>query len=256
MTEPIGDERRIGKRADAKRWCDIETSVESPAGLSLGSVWYSAFPGETSGPPTRQRWVTTAVRGHNLMAGGVQLDPKREWALSLHNKHAHERAGSLLIFDPDEIAAARVEGTYGVAVRLTPTPGRKSIHVAVSYFLQQPYPDANAAFLKSAPRSLERLRKTGWAADVRRVDAAWQVEMDQIAEPLRRLGARHKVRERIDELASAYAKALAEARTRRRQGQPPGRRLERRLGQLLDHLHAARQDVFATAVEALLEEDE
>ena len=91
---------RFIKQAERPRWCQIETSVETATPASLATVVYSAFPGATTGPPQRERWVTTAVRGHNLMKGAVELDAAREWAVSLHNKHGDERAGSLLVFDP------------------------------------------------------------------------------------------------------------------------------------------------------------
>ena len=247
---------RFVKHAAEREWCFIETGLEPGSPLRLAQVSYSAYPAHTSGPPGRERWVTTAARSHNLMTGGIDLDPAKEWAISLHNKHAHERAGSLLVFDPDEVAAVRVEGSYGVSIELVPKPGRTRLHVAVSYFLREHFREANAAFLAAAPRSLDRLRREDWEADLDRVAAAWRREMAGLADPLSCVGMLSPVVKRLDQLAADYAKALADARARRAKGEPASRRRQRQFSQFLTQLHTARQEVFAAAVDALLNEGE
>lgn len=258
---PLGAERtptsivaiRFVKRAGEAKWAYIETSVAPESPLALASVWYSAFPGNTSGPPGRERWVTTPARSHNLMTGEVSLDPAREWAVSLHNKNGHERAGSLLVFDPAEVAAAKVSGTYGVTIRLTPKAGAKRLHVAVGYFLGEHHRDANAAFLGAAPASLERLRKVGWAANIDRLHEAWTRQMKELAEPLRLVADDVELSMRLDGVCTAYEEARQAAIACRKQGKPVPRGTERRLADRFADLAAARDTLFAGAVKALLE---
>jgi len=245
---------RFVKRAAEPEWFYLEAAVESAAPLALASAWYSAFPANTTGPPARERWVTAAARSQSLMKGGCDLDPATEWAISLHNKNGDEWAGSLLVFDPDEVAKARVEGTYGVTIRLTPKPGRTSLHVAVSYFLREHCEPANAAFLADAPKSLERLRKLRWQADLARLDAAWRHEMSDLAEPLRLAAGDADVGRRLDAIRLVYDKALAEAKAAGDGGKPVPRAAQRRLADALQRLHAERDAVFAAAVKAMLEE--
>jgi len=245
---------RFVKHAAERKWCFIETSLEPTSQLRLARVQYAAYPAHTTGPPARERWVTTAARSHNLMAGGISLDPATEWAISLHNKHAHERAGSLLVFDPVEVAAVRVEGTYAVAIMITPKPQCTRLHVAVSYFLREHFHQANAAFLAAAPKSLERLRRKDWEPDLAHVDAAWRREMAGLADALSCVGMLSPVVKRLDKLSAGYSKALAAARARRAKGEAVSRRGQRAFSGFLTQLHAAREEVFAAAVEALLRE--
>jgi hypothetical protein len=245
---------RLIKLAAEPAWCYIETAVEGETPLALASTWYSAFPGNTSGPPARERWVTAPGRSHNLMTGPVELDPARDWAISLHNKHGDERGGSLLVFDPDEVATARVEGTYGVTIHLTPKPGRKAVRVAISYFLRQHYEQANAAFLRDAPGALERLRKVDWEADLGRLESTWGREMQELAEPLRLAAGDEELALRMDGVRANYGKALAEAKAARAQGKPVPRRLQRQLADSLTQFRSARDALFAAAVKALLNE--
>ena len=247
---------RFVKLTAEPEWFYLETSVESPAPLALASAWYSAFPANTTGPPARERWLTTAARSQSLMKGGADLDPATEWTISLHNKNGDEWAGSLLVFDPDEVAKARVEGTYGVTIRLTPKPGRTSLHVAVSYFLREHYERANAAFLAAAPTSLDRLRKLAWQADLARLDAAWRRELSDLAEPLRLAADDADVTKRLDAIRLVYDQALAEAKAAADAGKPVPRAAQRRLADALQRLHAARDAVFAAAVKVMLEEME
>ena len=101
-----------------------------------------------------------------MPTGSLAVTPGREYALSLHNKHAHEHDACLLVFDPDEVAAAVASGTYCVSVALTPAPGRHTMHLALGYFRKVHHAKGNPAFFASATDRLKRLRGIQWQADV------------------------------------------------------------------------------------------
>jgi len=253
-TDPPGEMRaRVVKWHDQPEWLYLQVSIDPGHEAALRRVSVSAYPGQTSGPAVRQRWVTTPVRSHALPSGVLQADPAREHALSLHNKYAHEHDACLLVCDPQQIAQVRVSGTYGVSVGLSPVPGRQAVQVALGYFRKTYYPKGNAAFLASVPERLKRLRQVRWQADVLSgVD--WDAHRARVA----RLMKHRRVHEAFAGPVKAIDDRFAKLREALRSPQrTPGERarLERQVPELADQARRLVDRMYPVAIEDLIASD-
>ena len=137
---------RLVKRRDEPEWLYLRVSVDPAHEARVQQLSVSSYPGQTSGAGVRRRVASTATRNQAMPQGALALELPDEYAVSLHNVNAHEYDACLLVFDPKEIKAASVAGTYCVVAALTPAPGRQAVHLAMGYFHKTHYPKGNQAF--------------------------------------------------------------------------------------------------------------
>jgi hypothetical protein len=151
--------------ADQPEWLYLRAGLEGDPEAKISDFRLHSYPFTTSGPPERQRWVTTLTRGLQMSNTVQPLNPAEEWALVMHNKLAQEDGGTLLVTDPAEIKAAGAVGVYPVEIQTQPVEGRE-VHVAMSYFRDTPYAKAVDAFRAEAPGRLKRLQAVDWNTPV------------------------------------------------------------------------------------------
>lgn len=172
---------RLVKLPEDPNWFYLRATTEGDDEAKITLVRVSSYPTITSGPPERQRWVTSPTRGLQMSDKPVPLAPAEEWALVLHNRYVHEEGGALLLMDPEQTTAATAGETYPISVRMTTRP-TNSVSLALGYFWDTPYPKAIAAFQAEAPERLKRLRQMNWAVPPNLT--AWDREKQQIGELL------------------------------------------------------------------------
>lgn len=172
---------RLVKLPEDPQWFYLRATIEGDDEAKITLVRASSYPTITSGPPERQRWVTSPIRGLQMTNQQAPLTPADEWALVLHNRYVHEDGGALVIMDPDQITAATAGETYPISIRLTTQP-TTSFALALGYFWDTPHEKATATFHAEAADRLKRLRQFDWQVppDL----AAWEREKQQIEELL------------------------------------------------------------------------
>lgn len=172
---------RLIKAVEEEKWVYLQASVEGDPEAKITTVKMGSYPVITTGPPERQRWVTSATRGVQMTDAAATLNPAEEWSLALHNKFAQEDGGALLVFDPSEITTAQANGTYNVLVHLNTQPVQ-TVHLAMGYFWDKPWEQAVPEFQQKAAERLKRLRAMDWAVpmDVK----AWEREKTEVEELL------------------------------------------------------------------------
>ena len=167
--------------ADDPEWLYLRAGLEGDPEAKITGIILHSYPTTTSGPPERQRWVTSLTRDLQ-MGGAVQpLQPAEEWGVVLHNRMAQEDEGTLLVMDPREIAAAGAVGVYPIQMELHPSSQRE-VHVAMGYFRDTPWQKAVESFRLQAPARLKRLQAVDWNAPVD--VAGWQKQKREVEELL------------------------------------------------------------------------
>jgi len=245
---------RLVKLGANDKWFYLEVSLEGAAESRISQLRVGAYPFTTTGPPERQRWVTSLTSTHQMGNARSPLDASTEWGLVLHNRNAHETGGCLLVFDPEEIESVKAGGTYNVATFLDPKPNAaRAVHLAVGYFWDQPCDQAISAFRTEAESKLRSLRSLPWAV---KLDASrWiskRKELDQLIQQ-NALAQQHSepwtnLSRQIDQcLAAIDANSEFESTTvQRRAGQ-------RKFLQLMKELPELENKLYGAAVQSLIE---
>ncbi|MHB8995660.1 MAG: hypothetical protein ACYC63_10450 [Armatimonadota bacterium] len=167
--------------ADQPDWLYLRAGLEGDPEARITQLRLHSYPFTTSGPPERQRWVTTLTRGLQMSNTVQPLQPAEEWALVMHNKMAQEDGGTLLVMDPKEIKSGGAVGVYPIEIQMQPGDGSE-VHVAMGYFRDTPWSKAVDSFRAAAPERLKRLQAVDWNAPVD--VAGWQKQKQAIEELL------------------------------------------------------------------------
>ena len=173
---------RLIALADDLQWLYLRAGVEGDPEAKISEVRLHSYPTTTSGPPERQRWVTTLTRGVQMGGTVAPLQPAEEWGLVMHNRMAQEDEGTLLVMDPREIKSAGAVGVYPIEVQMR-TEGASEVHVALGYFRDTPWQKAVDSFRQVAPEWLKRLQTLDWTAPVDL--AGWQKDKREVEELLK-----------------------------------------------------------------------
>lgn len=162
-------------------WMTIRVSLEDAPEAAITRLALNSYPTVTSGPAERQRWATTPTRALQMASQAVPLNVADEWALVLHNRHAHEERGCLIVMDPYQLESGEIGGTYAVSPRFNTRP-LQAVSFTIGYFWDTRYDKAAATFFADAPQRLQRLRATDWTVPVDL--AGWQKRQAEAAEVL------------------------------------------------------------------------
>ena len=239
---------RIVKPAGEAEWFYLEARLEGEPDAQITQVRVGAYPFVTTGPPERQRWVSTLTSAHRMIDAQVPLTPATEWGLVLHNKLAQEEGGCLFVFDPAEVQAARAGGTYCVSVAMDAQPGARAAHLAFGYFWDSGYAKAVAQCRADAPRVLERLRGLDWSAplDV----ARWQ----RLSRTIDQLLSHQGVAERFGDRWRSLAQQMRAAVDASHDAAPASREGERHFALLLADAQKLKVEAYGVALGALVSE--
>jgi len=101
---------RIIKMPEEPAWFYLEARIDGEPEAQISQVRVGAYPFITSGPPERQRWVTTIANAYHMTDAQTKLDAAADWGMVLHNKLAQEEGGCLFAYDPECIQAASAVG--------------------------------------------------------------------------------------------------------------------------------------------------
>jgi len=173
---------RLIALADDPQWLYLRAGVEGDPEAKISEVRLHSYPTTTSGPPERQRWVTTLTRSVQMGSAVAPLQPAEEWGLVMHNRMAQEEGGTLLVMDPREIKSVGAVGVYPIEVQMQ-TEGVSEVHVAMGYFRETPWQKAVDSFRQAAPERLKRLQALDWTAPVDL--AGWQKHKQEVEELLK-----------------------------------------------------------------------
>lgn len=111
---------KILKYKDIKNWFFMKIAIEDK-NFHPSTIYLSSYPGNTSGPPERERWCASQSNRYNLHKGKAVLS-KEDYSLMLFNKFdkIQKKYGCLLVWIPEDFEKVEVAGTYGVGIRLYP----------------------------------------------------------------------------------------------------------------------------------------
>lgn len=232
---------RLVKLVAEPEWLYVRVTIEGEADAQITAVKLHSYPTTTSGPPERQRWVTSLATARQMANGAQRYTPAEEWGLVLHNRLAQEDGGALLVMDPDQVATGDVSGTYAVIVHMNTKP-TQSMNFAMGYFWDKPQEQAIADFRATAPQRLQALRAVDWNVPVDA--AAWTKEKQQITDLLAASpAARAKYEAEWQALAAEGDKAIG--------GSDPG--AGRRVVLLVRRARQLRAQLYEPALQALIE---
>lgn len=151
---------KILKYKNIKNWFFMEIESSIPIeGISL-----SAYPGETTGPPERERWCKFKSGSYNLYQGEGKMK-EGDFYVILFNKYGgyQDRYGNFLIFLPEEVSDCKVRGTYGVTIEIIPKKNLKRIKFGIGYFYDKERDDEIENFeSKEAKEIYERILSINW----------------------------------------------------------------------------------------------
>jgi hypothetical protein len=239
---------RIVKVPTDVNWFHLEARIEGEPETVITQVRVGTYPYITSGPPERQRWVTSLTAAHQMSDQLIPLDPPTEWGVVLHNKIAQEEGGCLFVFDPDQVQAERAGGTYNVGLHMDAAPGTRAMQFAFGYFWDTNYAQAIERFRPEAPAVLERLRKADWSVGV---DAAWWAKLSrEIDELLTHQGMQDQFGGRWKAMQDMAQQSIAAAG----QEGDSARQAERRFGALAREAGKLKTEMYAAALDALVRE--
>ena len=234
---------RIVKPADEPTWFYVEARLEGSPEAAISQVRVGTYPFITTGPPERQRWITTLTSGYHMTDAQTPFDPATEWGVVLHNKVAQEDGGCLFVFEPSEVQSARAGGTYCVGLTMDSAPGLRAAHLAFGYFWDTNYAKAIADFRPQAPQVLDRLSRLDWSVTP---DAGrWQRMSAEITELLSHQGMPEQFGARWPALSQEAQAAL---------GAAPTREAERKFGLLAAQAEKLKSEMYGAALEALVKE--
>ncbi|NCO95551.1 MAG: hypothetical protein COY42_09910 [Armatimonadetes bacterium CG_4_10_14_0_8_um_filter_66_14] len=238
---------RFVKTPDDPNWMHVRVTIEGDPAATITQVALHSYPTVTTGPPERQRWVTSLTRAVQSTDKPAARNPADEWGLVLHNRLAQEEGGALLVMDPDEIKIADASGVYPIAVRLQPNP-TQSVRFAMGYFWDTPYDKAVASFRQQAPDRLKRLRAVDWSVPLDL--ARWEKNKRDVEELLSLTeAARTQYQPQWTALAAQADEALKQAATH--QDADPG--AARRFVLLSRQAEELRAKLYEPALQALIE---
>ena len=152
---------RIVKFQNIKEWFFMKIWFEGK-NISFKKIGLSNYPGNTSGPPERERWIAASSGNYNMHKGKTELK-KNDYSIVFFNKNAQEKYGCLLVFIPQKFEKITVSGTYGVGTTFIPHKNVKSVEFALGYFLDIPYQEVIKTFTNSEDKEiLKKLNKINW----------------------------------------------------------------------------------------------
>jgi len=148
---------RVLKLAAWPQWFFLKIE----AGTAIAQVQVSAYPGETTGPPERERWCGLDSGFYNLHQGKATVR-KGDSSVALFNRYGgyQDKYGNFLVLLPEEIADGQVKGTYGVMVELTPEKDRKELTLALGYFYDEDREQALGFFFRQTAREIQKILTT------------------------------------------------------------------------------------------------
>jgi hypothetical protein len=238
---------RLVKVGATDTWFYLEISLEEAKEWRLTQVRVGAYPFITTGPPERERWITSLARGHRMTNSLSPLEVNTEWGLVLHNRNAHESGGCLLVYDPNEVVSASAGGTYNVSVHLGIKPvASRSVHLALGYFWDQPWDQAVSSLRAEAEGKLRQLRSMPWEA---RIDSSmWTSKKRKLDELVQQNVLPAPLGEDWTSLRQQIDKCLAEDA-----GSSRHRAHQRAFLQLMKQVPELEDKLFAAAVQSLIE---
>lgn len=244
---------RLAKWPGGTRWAFLKVQLLATQGAELRRVQVSGYPGNTAGAAGRERWARTARQDGNLQGGAIlELDPTEEWAVAMYNRHDQEQDANLAVFLPEEVQAARVSGTYSVALHLVPGPGKDQLHLALGFYTQIPFAQGNARFLKEAPRIREALAAVRWQPDFARMVDLQAVAQEYV--PLLELpGVRGRMGTEVDGLMEEVRRLQQTLLADSQAGEAVNYSQVIEFTQKIRQLRGLSEFLYQAAVEALVE---
>jgi hypothetical protein len=248
LAEPGRLAVRIIKAPEEPTWFHLEARIEGEPGTQITQVRVGAYPFITSGPPERQRWVSTLTSAYQMTDQLQAIDPGTEWGVVLHNKVVQEEGGCLFVFNPRQVEGARAGGTYNVSLHMDATPGTQAMQFAFGYFWDEDYAQAVERFRPLAPQVLDRLKALDWSVGCD--EAQWAKLSAEMGELLTHEAVRQGFEAQWGPLAEEATRLLA----RSKETDAPAREAERRFGALVAEARKLKSAMYASAVEALVQE--
>ncbi|MBI3922949.1 MAG: hypothetical protein HY318_16125 [Armatimonadetes bacterium] len=244
---------RLVKQPGGTRWAYLQVELQPTQGASLQRVRVSGYPGNTAGPPERERRAKTSKQDGNLQAGAtLELNPAEEWAVAMYNRNAEEQEANLAVFLPEEVRSAHVSGVYSVGLDLFPVAGTETLHVALGFYTGTPSAEGNAGFLKEAPKIMDFLSSLKWQPDFARM-----VDVDSTTreyQPLLKLpGVSDRIGKEVAGLVSEVGDLQQSLLLDSQSGKPINYSRVLEFTRKIDQLRGVRDRLYEAAVQALVE---
>lgn len=147
--------------AAQEEWLLMRLSLEGE-GLSIQRVMLSAFPGNTTGPKERERWIAVGDQEYRLTQQPRDLGAP-ESGLVLFNRMAQGDTGCLLVAKPEGISRVLVSGSYNTAVSYELESGINEFQAALGGYVERSTEEIVRVFAMEGARNiLQTLQSTDW----------------------------------------------------------------------------------------------
>jgi hypothetical protein len=184
-------------------WVFARIQVEGGE-ADLATVILSCFPGNTTGPAERERWMDTADGPQPLTDQDMDVTASTSGYV-FFNKMAQGDSGCLLVLDAASVETAKINGVYNVSTVLTLKPGQKEMVVALGGFVEQSAEDVARVFkMEGATNTLNFLKRIDWNA---KVDTDRHLALIKELDGMLRYSRDQAATNRFKELRDQYQKA-------------------------------------------------
>ncbi len=121
--------------------------------LSIDSVDLSCFPGNTSGPPERERWLASLLREGVVGPRAISFGPD-DCAFVFFNQMAQINSGCLLVIGPHFPESVSISG--GIQTRVKCKPGTQEMSFALGGFDKRSTEDVVRVFRMEGAANIQK----------------------------------------------------------------------------------------------------
>lgn len=132
----------------------------------IDQVRLSAFPGNSAGPPERERWFATESLVRSLSTRMQPIPPETQ-GITFFNKYAQKNAGCLLVIGNACPTALNVEGVYATVAKVDFASGTREATFALGGFVNADAESIIRVFnMEGARNTRQFLEKINWTPKI------------------------------------------------------------------------------------------
>lgn len=144
-----------------EEWMMVKASLQGE-GVAIISATLAAYPGNTTGPKERERWIAIGTEEFAL-----SLTPREignvEAGITLFNRMAQTETGCLLVTSGEPVEKATATGNYGTQVVYHLRPETTEFRIALGGYIEQSTEEVVRMFAQEGARhTLQALEQTKW----------------------------------------------------------------------------------------------
>lgn len=145
----------------------IFLKVKTEGGLdTLDTIDLSCFPGNTAGPPERERWLATLTSSYRLSSQKMTVEPPYS-AFIFFNMLAQQNSGCLLVTDPQTVSTVSIAAGSAIQTRFQFLPDQTEATFALGAYDEKSTEDIIRVFrMEGAAVIGDFLKRIDWAPNL------------------------------------------------------------------------------------------